>query len=58
MISNNHILSSEKLNTIVTRKNKLKKFILKTNQIKAHRQVKRLNDSRANLFNFIKDSTI
>lgn len=58
MIRNNQSLSSQNLNIIVTRKNNLKKFILKTNQIKAHRQIKRLNDSRANLFNFIKDTTI
>ena len=58
MIRNNQSLLSQNLNIIATRKNNLKKFILKTNQIKAYRQIKRLNDSRANLFNFIKDTTI
>ena len=58
MISNNHTLSSQNLNIVITRRNNLKKFILKTNKIKAYKQIRRLDESRANLFNFIKDSSI
>ena len=58
MISNNQNLSSQNFNIVVTRQKKLKKFILKTNQISSYKQIRKLNDSKANLFNFIKDSFI
>ncbi len=58
MISNNHPLLSQKLNTINMRNN-LRNFVSKPNKIQKQTMFQaRIRQSQDNLFNFIKDSFI
>ena len=58
MISNNHTLSSQKLNTILLRKKSLKRYISQPNQLRQHRILLKIRESQDNLFNFVKDSNL
>lgn len=58
MISNNHILLSQKLKTTIMRNN-LRNFVSKPNKIQKHCILQaKIRQSQDNLFNFIKDSFI
>ena len=58
MIRNNQALSSQKLNIIINKKNSLKNFISKPNQLRHCQMNMKIKQSQDNLFNFVKDSII
>ena len=58
MISDNLALSSQKLNIVCIRRNSLKKYISKSNQLRQHRMQIKIKQSQDYLFNFVKDSAI